>query len=564
MKFTTLAASAALVLGIAEATTFLFPIPQSVNWTGNTAALSSHFVIKGARNKHVQAAAKRYAELIVKERWIPVQVAYEAETLGASRNPLVSLDISVSDNTAKLDFGVDESYALTVPAEGGRAKLTAPTWVGALRGLETFSQLVQQGPGRGLIVHTASITDAPSYPHRGILLDTARNFFPIPDILRTIDALAYNKMNVFHWHATDAQSFPLQLKSHPELWEKGAYSRQEVYTPKDIKTVLNYAEARGVRVVLEIDVPAHTGIIAEAHPDFIIGYDKFWAPYAAEPPAGQIDLVNDGAWQLVKDIVKEATEIFPDAFYHTGGDEINTAVYETDKDLVDYTASHNITTKELWWQWTNKLIAYVTDDLGKRPILWEDPIADGGDFPKHTVVQVWTHPPENYTSAGYDVIVSNSDYFYLDCGNGGWVGDDNRYISPTQQPTPDDTFNYGGTGGSWCAPYHTWQRMYSFDPTYNIPDNSPGKVLGVELPYWTEQGGPSTLDAKLWPRSGAAAEIFWSGPYNKDGDRRTLREVLPRISDWGYRLAARGIAAQPLQPKWCVKHPEMCNLNDPK
>ncbi|KAI9496501.1 glycoside hydrolase superfamily [Zychaea mexicana] len=566
MKFTSLAAASSLLLAAttAQAKTWLLPIPQSVEWTGHAAPLSKRFTIRaGGDNKHVRSAARRYADLIFKERWVPVQVPYEEETLASSDNPLTSLDISVKDNSVKLDYGVDESYSLDVPASGGKATLTAETWVGALRGLETFSQLVIAGDDDKLVAHTVSITDAPSYPHRGVSFDTSRNYFPVDDLLRLLDAMSYNKMNAFHWHATDAQSWPLVSKSHPELSKNGAYSASEIYGPRDVQRVLDHAESLGIRVVLEIDMPAHTGVIAETYPDYIIGYEEFWAKYAAQPPAGQIDLINEDAWNLVKDLVKEGTEAFPDSFYHTGGDEISTACYELSEDIVNYTKEHNMTTFELWFEWTNKLVDYVAKDLGKRPVVWEDPIRDGGSLPENVVVQVWTAPPQNYTSIGHDVIVSNSDYFYLDCGNGGWVGNDPRYISPTQQATPDDTFNYGGTGGSWCAPYHTWQRMYSFDMTYGIPDDSPGKIIGGEVAMWNEQGGPTVLDSKLWPRSSAAAEVWWSGSYNQDGNRRSVRDLQPRIMDWNYRLVARGIDAQPLQPLWCVKHPERCDLNDP-
>lgn len=445
MKFISVAIASALVLSstVVDAKTWLFPIPQSIEWTGSTAALARNFKIRGAQHDHVQSAAQRYVNLIYKEKWTPVQVAYDNETLSDARDALTSLDISVKDNNVALDFGVDESYTLDVPSSGGKASLSAATWVGALRGLETFSQLVVSSSSSkkgNLVVHTAHIEDEPSFPHRGVMLDTARNYFPVDDILRTIDAMSYNKMNVFHWHATDAQSWPLQFKSHPELHETGAYSSNEVYTPEDVQKIIDYAQARGVRVVLEIDMPAHTGIIAESHPDYIIGYDHFWNGIAAEPPSGQIDLLNDDAWQLVKDIVKEGTERFADSFYHTGGDEINAKAYELSEDFVKYTKEHNMTTNEVWFEWTNKLVDYVNKDLKKRPVMWEDPIRDGGDVSKETVVQVWTAPPQNYTVSlfflsslslqslinifniqriGHDVIISTSDYFYLDCGNGG-------------------------------------------------------------------------------------------------------------------------------------------------
>ncbi|ORZ17784.1 glycoside hydrolase superfamily [Absidia repens] len=567
MKISFAITSAALLFCGVNAETFLFPIPQEVSWTGHGAVLSQEFKITGARNHHVKDAASRYEKLVKKEKWTPVQVPYEKQAALKMTNALRQLKINVKNNNVKLDMGVDESYNLEVPSNGGSATLTAPTWVGALRGLETFSQLVI-GSDDGSVVHTATINDSPSYGHRGISLDTSRNFYPVADLLRTIDALAYNKMNVFHWHATDSQSWPLEFKSHPELSAKGAYSRKETYSLKDVQKVIKYGEARGVRVYLEIDMPAHTASIGETYPDIMTCMNEFWGPLAAEPPAGQLSPISDKGLALVKDLIKEATDTFPDTLYHTGGDEINGKCWEQDKVVGEYLKKHNLSTDELWVEWTNKVFDYVKQHTKKRPVSWEDPVnaakSTGGKFPKDVIVQTWNNPAANYTSQGHDVIISSSDYFYLDCGNGGWIGDDDRYISPTQAQTTDDTFNYGGIGGSWCSPYKTWQRIYTFDPTHGITKDQPGKVLGVELALWSEQSGPTVLDMKLWPRSAAGAEVFWSGPYDKKNNRRTLAEVQPRFNDWVYRLQDRGIAAVPIQPKYCAKHPHACDLNEPK
>jgi hexosaminidase len=140
---------------------------------------------------------------------------------------------------------------------------------------------------------------------------------------------------------------------------------------------------------------------------------------SAEPPAGQLDPLSRETFNLVKDIVKEGTERFPDSFYHSGGDEINTDCWETNSAVKKYIKKHKITTREVWFDWTKKLLKFITSDLKKRPIIWEDSIKDGATYEKNTVVQTWIAPPANYTSKGYDVIVSNFDYFYLDCGHGG-------------------------------------------------------------------------------------------------------------------------------------------------
>ncbi|KAI9032753.1 glycoside hydrolase superfamily [Phycomyces nitens] len=563
MKISLAIAATAIAFGAVDAKTFLFPIPQSVEWTGRSASLSSDFKITGAKHAHVKDAAKRYNRLIHQEKWVPVQVPYTKNPVLKPTGTLRSLDISVKDNHAKLDIDINEAYTLDIPAKGGKATLTANTWVGALRGLETFSQLIESGKHNGLIAHTAHIKDHPSYGHRGILLDTARNFYPVKDILRTIDALAFNKMNILHWHVTDSQSWPLYFKSHPELSEKAAYSAKEVYSPRDVQTIINYGNSRGVRVYVELDMPAHTATIHESHPDYMACIGAWWGEFAAEPPAGQLNPIHKGAWNLVKDLVKEATSVFPDTLYHAGGDELNAACWPTEKSIVAYAEKHNMTYNEIWFEWENKLLDYVRAQK-KRGIIWEDPIKDGGSMPTDTVVQTWLSPPSTYTARGYDVIVTNYDYFYLDCGHGGWVGDDERYISPTQQETKDDTFNYAGVGGSWCAPFKTWQRIYSYDMTLGIESNHTGKVLGGEAALWAEQSDSHVVDGRLWPRASAAAEIYWSGSYDSKNERRTVREAQPRFNDWVYRLQSRGINAEPVQPKYCAKHPHVCDLNDPK
>jgi hexosaminidase len=145
----------------------------------------------------------------------------------------------------------------------------------------------------------------------------------------------------------------------------------------------------------------------------------------------------------------------------------------------------------------------------------------------------------------------------------GWVGNDNRYISPTQTQTVGDDFNYGGVGGSWCAPFKTWQRIYSWDMTYGISKSHSGKILGGEIAIWSEQTDYHVIDGRLWPRSAAAAEVYWSGSYDNKGNRRTIEQVSERFYDWVYRLQARGVNAEPVQPRYCATHPHACDLSDP-
>lgn len=209
--------------------------------------MSNSFKFQGIQNSHLQKAAYRYLDLVRKERWVPVQVSTDNSTVQPMPHQIQGIQFQVSDNHVKLDINVDESYQLVVPQFAGYINLKSKTWVGALRALETFSQLVAvSGDKDGLVIHTANITDAPTYGHRGILLDASRNFYPVAVILRILEAQSYHKMNVLHWYATDSQSWPLYLTSLPELSEKGAYSAQEVYYPEDVQQVIAFSEERGI------------------------------------------------------------------------------------------------------------------------------------------------------------------------------------------------------------------------------------------------------------------------------------------------------------------------------
>ncbi|XP_035226677.1 beta-hexosaminidase subunit beta-like, partial [Stegodyphus dumicola] len=161
--------------------------------------------------------------------------------------------------------GDDESYKLDVPASGV-ADLHANTVWGALRGLETFSQLVYQDKRGILLINSSKIEDEPRYKYRGMLIDTARHFQPIKTLKKNLDAMAYNKFNTFHWHIIDDQSFPLESKIYPNLTELAAYSPKHVYTHKNIRDIIRYARYRGIRVIPELDTPGHTQALGKAFP----------------------------------------------------------------------------------------------------------------------------------------------------------------------------------------------------------------------------------------------------------------------------------------------------------
>lgn len=234
----------------------VWPKPRTFLWSQPQAHhLSRNFSIASPYHRYLTAAVNRYLRLILDEHHRPL-VAPSA-VINATATPLQALNVDVVDLTAPLHHGVDESYSLTVPANGVGARLTARTVWGAMRGLETFSQLVWGNPS--VVAVGVNVSDSPLFGHRGVMLDTSRNYYPVEDILRTIAAMSANKLNVFHWHITDSHSFPLVLPSEPELAAKGSYGPDMQYSPEDVTRIVEFGLQHGVRVLPEIDSPGWFG-----------------------------------------------------------------------------------------------------------------------------------------------------------------------------------------------------------------------------------------------------------------------------------------------------------------
>ncbi|KAG8922538.1 N-acetyl-glucosamine-6-phosphate deacetylase [Tulasnella sp. 418] len=248
---------------------------------------------------------------------------------GSSASDKSRTPTSIFQNTIVKAEEREESYSLTIPADGTTATLTANNTLGLFRGLTTFSQLFYTA---GATVYTynapIAIKDKAAFPHRGLLLDTARNYYPKADVLRTIDAMSWTKLNVLHWHIVDSQSFPLEVARYPELAKTGAYDPSSIYKISDIKEIVKYAGERGVDILLEIDTPGHTAVVSKSHPEFIACNEKVpWTKYANEPPAGQLRLASKDVITFTSQLFASVLENLPGKYFSTGGDEINANCY---------------------------------------------------------------------------------------------------------------------------------------------------------------------------------------------------------------------------------------------
>ncbi|KAF8981275.1 hypothetical protein BGZ46_003048 [Entomortierella lignicola] len=605
MKISIVAAIGLLALAATEAVKVSpLPAPVSITWASSgPVKVANNFKIVGPKNDVLTKAYARTAALIKKERWVPQSwdqpppsyppfptLSKRGEETAAKghQSTLNTVNVVVSDLKADLQLGVDETYTLDITADG-KGTIKAKTVWGALHGLQTLNQIIISDGHNGLeIEQPVHIQDGPKYPHRGVMYDTARNFYPLDSLKRQIDALSYAKMNVFHWHITDSQSWPVEIKKHPKM-TKDAYSPREVYTQADIRALIKYGRERGVRVYPEVDMPGHSSSgWKQIDPKAVTCGDSWWDNdewvhhSAVEPNPGQLDIAYSGTYDLIKDVYSELSKVFTDNFFHVGFDELQTYCYNYSTPSMDWFKSHpGATYSDFAQTYIDKSLPIFKDKSSRRLVMWEDSVLSP-DFaakkiPTDIIMQSWNNGVTNIkalASKGYDIIVSSSDFVYLDCGYGGWVTNDPRYNvneAPALPQAIQDAFNnnpsayspttvnYGGAGASWCAPYKTWQRMYDFDFTEGLTAEEAKHVIGGEAAIWSEQSDATVIDNKVWPRTAAYGENLWSGNRNAKGWKRTT-ELTARIYDFRERLVARNINAAPLAPKYCLQHPHACDL----
>ncbi|KAI1501799.1 family 20 glycosyl hydrolase [Biscogniauxia marginata] len=504
----------------------------------------------------VKGGVSRAMKNILEDNFVPWKL-YGRNQLEATEpkldNPtyVTQLDITQSGedsaNTFKPLAGeVDESYNLTL-SEDGKAKIEAVSSTGVLRALESFSQLFFKH-SQDSVVYTklapVDISDKPQYDHRGILFDPSRNFFSLESIYRTIDAMAWNKLNRFHIHVTDSQSWPLEIPSMPELHEEGAYAKGMTYTPEDIKTIQEYGIYRGVEVIFEIDTPGHFGIAALSHPEVVTAWEaQPWSKYCAEPPCGQLRLndsnVDTFLDKLMDDFLPRVSPY--SAYFHTGGDEVNLEAYTLDPSV---NTNDPTVLGPLIQDFVDKHHARVRK-AGLVPLVWEEiPANYNVTIGDDVVVQSWLGDAaiKDLTAAGHKVISSNYNYWYLDCGRGQWLNFANGPDAEQYYPFND-----------WCSPYKNWRLVYSYDPRANLTEAEARLVLGGEVGAWSETIDDANLDDILWPRSSAAGEVLWSGRQDAAGQDRDQLDAAPRLAEFRERMLARGVQAGPVQMVYCTQ-----------
>ena len=318
------------------------------------------------------------------------------------------LHISINQSAAPLPYlGMDESYKIVIADNS--IKLTSNNQYGMLRGLASLSQLLFSAKKPRELTNL-TITDAPTYPWRGLLFDGVRHFLPIKDVKRTLRGLASAKFNVFHWHLTDDQGWRIELHSYPRLHQHA--SDGLYYTQAEIKEVVAYAAKLGIRVVPEFDVPGHASTIVLAYPELGSGttrtdIERHWGVF--EP---LLDPSNPKVYQFIDEVVAELAGLFPDPYLHIGGDEVDDSDWQKNTSIQAYMAEQQLADSHALHAYFNQRVAKILAKHNKQMIGWDEVLHPS--LPKNTLVQSWRghHSLSDITSAGFDGLLSSG--FYID------------------------------------------------------------------------------------------------------------------------------------------------------
>jgi len=453
-------------VGLSAQVESVLPVPRSVQAGAGRLVLDSAFRVAIVRHRDSRLERGVERALVRLEEHVNTGLVRE---IGGAVDP-ATLRIDVANAGGRVQ-GIDENESYHLEVTSQNATLRATTVVGALRGLETVLQLVTSD-SISFYLPEVTIDDAPRFRWRGLLVDVSRHFMPVEQIKRTLDGMAMVKLNVLHWHLTDDQGFRVESRRYPRLHRLG--SDGQYYTQAQLREIVAYARDRGIRVVPEFDMPGHSTA-------WFVGYPQFAtkaAPIRIRREWGGADAIFDlskeETYTFIDRFIGEMVAIFPDAYWHIGGDEVESKHWNQNRRIAAWKRRRGFRTNAEVQAHFNQRLTRILTKHGKRMIGWDEILHP--KLPQRTVVQSWrgTNYLAEATRAGFASILSAP--YYLD------------HIKPATE-------------------------FYLADPVPRTTDMTPAQqelVLGGEACMWSEFVSYETTDSRLWPRLGAVAERLWS------------------------------------------------------
>jgi hexosaminidase len=448
------------------------PMPANVQAGAGQLSITQSFLVSatGAHDASLDGEIQRFTTQLSRQTGIPFR-----PKPGSAPTLTVHAD---HGREAVQKFGEDESYQLTITDSG--AQLNAATALGILRGLQTFLQLVQITPS-GFAAPAITVKDQPRFPWRGLLIDVSRHFIPIDVLKRNIDGMAAVKMNVLHWHLSDDQGFRAESKAFPKLTGMG--SDGQYYTQTEIRDVIAYAHQRGIRVMPEFDIPGHSRSWFLGYPELASGP----GPYNLENGDPIMDPTRESTYKFLQKFIAEMAKLFPDAYFHIGGDEVDGKQWDSNPKIQEFIHAHGMKNNQDLQAYFNQRLQKIVARNHKIMVGWDEILHP--DLPKTIVVQSWRGQASLAAAAkqGYTGLLSYG--YYLDL--------------------------------MWPA-----SRHYAVDPMSDAAALSPDEqklILGGESCQWAEWITPENIDSHIWPRNAVIAERLWSPQNVTDVDSMYVR-----------------------------------------
>lgn len=449
----------------------LMPMPAHITPGQGEFIIDGHFgiALQGYQEPRLDRAQARFLTTLSKETGIPLW----REAMSNTPQFIVHTD---NASAPIQQLGEDESYKLVISTTHVELKAANP--LGVIRGLQTFLQLVTVTP-HGFAVPAVTIQDSPRFPWRGLMMDTSRHFMPLSVIERNLDGMEAVKLNVFHWHITDDQGFRAESKVFPLLQEKG--SDGLYYSQDQIRQVIAYARDRGIRVVPEFDMPCHTTSWFVGYPELASGK----GPYQIARKWGVLNAAMnptmESTYKFLDSFIGEMAGLFPDAYFHIGGDECNGKEWNANPEIQSYMHAHNIANNAALQAFFTGRVQKLVAKHGKIMEGWDEVLQP--DTPKDVVIQSWRGQQslDDAARRGYRSILSTG--YYIDLNQAASehylvdpLGDNAANLTPTQQ----------------------------------------ARILGGEAAMWSEFVTPENIDSRIWPRTAAIAERLWSPQSMRD------------------------------------------------
>lgn len=407
----------------------------------------------------------------------------------------IPITLSIEKATSSTPNREDSyQYDLKITADG--IQLSSETQWGAISACSVLEQIGLWGAS----LPCCQIKDNPTYPWRGLMLDVARHFIEFDELLRTLDRMAFFRLNVLHLHLTDDQGFRFESNRFPKLATEPFYSQSQ------LAQLVEYAADRAIRVVPELDVPGHTTSWLLAHPEW-------GAKTEVEPSVGFgihhacLDPANADVLSSLSLLFEEVGQIFQDEYIHIGGDEVSGLWWNESAAIQQLMQERGWTkTTDVQAHFTNELVQRL-EAMGKRVIGWDEVLHP--TLSQSVTVQAWRGMKgrDLATDAGHSCIVSSP--YYLDLQ---YPGDSHYAYFPDM------------TSKSWNAANQSMQNDprlahvkdgvawgFDFGSFPDLREGGDGRILGGEACMWSELVDTSVLSRRVWSRMPLIAERFWNG-----------------------------------------------------